>query len=84
MFTQCLEAAKKDAKKAVIAERLENALSEASTIEAVAATTGKEVRTLSFRISQFNIAGVGNEAAVVSAPLFYCRLVNYAPIGCIR
>jgi len=62
---QCLEAAKKDAKKAVITERLENALSEASTIEAVAATTGKEVRTLSFRISQFNIAGVGNEAAVV-------------------
>ena len=62
---QCLEAAKKDAKKAVITERLENVLSEASTIEAVAAATGKEVRTLSFRISQFNIAGVGNEAAVV-------------------
>jgi len=62
---QCLEAAKKDAKKAVITERLENVLSEASTIEAVAAATGKELRTLSFRISQFNIAGVGNEAAVV-------------------
>jgi parvulin-like peptidyl-prolyl isomerase len=62
---QCLEAAKKDEKKAVITERLENVLSEASTIEAVAAATGKEVRTLSFRISQFNIAGVGNEAAVV-------------------
>ena len=62
---QCLEAAKKDAKKALITERLENALTGASTIEEVAAAAGKEVRTLSFRISQFNIAGVGNEAAVV-------------------
>jgi len=64
---QCLEAAKKDAKKALITERLENALTGASTIEEVAAAAGKEVRTLSFRISQFNIAGVGNEAAVVGA-----------------
>jgi len=62
---QCLEAVKKDAKKALITERLENALTGASTIEEVAAAAGKEVRTLSFRISQFNIAGVGNEAAVV-------------------
>ena len=62
---QCIEAAKKDAKKALITERLENALTGASTIEEVAAAAGKEVRTLSFRISQFNIAGVGNEAAVV-------------------
>ena len=62
---QCLEAAKKEAKKALITERLENALTGASTIEAVAEAAGKEVRTLSFRISQFNIAGVGNEAAVV-------------------
>ena len=62
---QCLEAAKKDAKKALITERLENALTGASTIEEVAAAAGKEMRTLSFRISQFNIAGVGNEAAVV-------------------
>ena len=62
---QCLEAAKKEAKKALITERLESALKEAPSIEAVAAATGKEVRTLSFRISQFNIAGVGNEAAVV-------------------
>ena len=62
---QCLEAAKKDAKKALITERLENALTGASTIEEVAAAAGKEVRTLSFRISQFNIAGVGNESAVV-------------------
>lgn len=62
---QCLEAAKKDAKKALITERLENALTGASTIETVAAAAGKEVRTLSFRISQFNIAGVGNEATVV-------------------
>ena len=61
---QCLEAAKKDAKKALITERLENALTGASTIEEVAAAAGKEVRTLSFRISQFNIAGVGNESAV--------------------
>ena len=62
---QCLEAAKKEAKKALITERLENALTGASTIEAIAEAAGKEVRTLSFRISQFNIAGVGNEAAVV-------------------
>jgi peptidyl-prolyl cis-trans isomerase D len=62
---QCLEAAKKDAKKSLITERLENALTGASTIEAVATAAGKEVRTLSFRISQFNIAGVGNEAEVV-------------------
>ena len=62
---QCLEAAKKEAKKALITERLENALTGASTIEAVATAAGKEVRTLSFRISQFDIAGVGNEAAVV-------------------
>ncbi len=64
---QCLEAAKKDAKKAMITERLENALAGSSTIEAVATAVGKEVRTLNFRISQFNISGVGNEAAVVGS-----------------
>jgi len=63
--TQCLEAAKKDAKKALVLERLENASAGAATIEAVATAAGKEVRTLSFRISQFNISGVGNEAKVV-------------------
>ena len=62
---QCLEAAKKDAKKALVLERLENASQGAATIEAVATAAGKEVRTLSFRISQFNISGVGNEAKVV-------------------
>lgn len=62
---QCLEAAKKDAKKALVLERLENASEGAATIEAVATAAGKEVRTLSFRISQFNISGVGNEAKVV-------------------
>jgi peptidyl-prolyl cis-trans isomerase D len=62
---QCLEAAKKDAKKALVLERLENASDGAATIEAVATAAGKEVRTLSFRISQFNISGVGNEAKVV-------------------
>ena len=62
---QCLEAAKKDAKKALVLERLENASAGAATIEAVATAAGKEVRTLSFRISQFNISGVGNEAKVV-------------------
>jgi parvulin-like peptidyl-prolyl isomerase len=62
---QCLEAAKKDAKKALVLERLENATAGAATIEAVATAAGKEVRTLSFRISQFNISGVGNEAKVV-------------------
>ena len=62
---QCLEAAKKDAKKALVLERLENASAGAATIEAVATAAGKEVRTLSFRIFQFNISGVGNEAKVV-------------------
>lgn len=62
---QCLEAAKKDGKKALVLERLENASEGAATIEAVATAAGKEVRTLSFRISQFNISGVGNEAKVV-------------------
>ena len=62
---QCLEAAKKDAKKALVLERLENASAGAATIEAVATAAGKEVRALSFRISQFNISGVGNEAKVV-------------------
>jgi len=62
---QCLEAAKKDAKKALVLERLENATAGAANIEAVATAAGKEVRTLSFRISQFNISGVGNEAKVV-------------------
>ena len=62
---QCLEAAKKDAKKALVLERLENASEGAATIDAVATAAGKEVRTLSFRISQFNISGVGNEAKVV-------------------
>ena len=62
---QCLEAAKKDAKKALVLERLENASAGAATIEAVATAAGKEVRTLSFRISQFNMSGVGNEAKVV-------------------
>ena len=62
---QCLEAAKKDAKKALVLERLENASAGTATIEAVATAAGKEVRTLSFRISQFNISGVGNEAKVV-------------------
>jgi len=62
---QCLEAAKKDAKKALVLERLKNASAGAATIEAVATAAGKEVRTLSFRISQFNISGVGNEAKVV-------------------
>ena len=65
--TQCLEAAKKDAKKALVLERLENASAGAATIEAVATAAGKEVRTLSFRISQFNISGVGNEAKVVGS-----------------
>ena len=64
---QCLEAAKKDAKKALVLERLENASAGAATIEAVATAAGKEVRTLSFRISQFNISGVGNEAKVVGS-----------------
>ena len=63
--TQCLEAAKKDAKKALVLERLENASAGAATIEAVGTAAGKEVRTLSFRISQLNISGVGNEAKVV-------------------
>ena len=77
---QCLENAKKDAKKALVVERLENALSGAATIEAVATATDKEVRTLSFRVSQFNIAGVGNEASVVGT---ICGLEQGALSGVI-
>ena len=62
---QCLEAAKKEAKKAIITERLEAALSSAASIEDVAAAAGKQVRTLNFKVGQANIAGVGNEAKVV-------------------
>ena len=62
---QCLEAAKKEAKKAIITERLEAALSGAASIEDVAAAAGKQVRTLNFKVGQANIAGVGNEAKVV-------------------
>lgn len=62
---QCLEAAKKEAKKAIIKERLEAALSGAASIEDVATAAGKQVRTLNFKVGQANIAGVGNEAKVV-------------------
>lgn len=62
---QCLEAAKKEAKKAIITERLEAALSGAASIEDVATAAGKQVRTLNFKVGQANIAGVGNEAKVV-------------------
>ena len=62
---QCLEAAKKEAKKAIITERLEAALSGAASIEDVATAAGKQVRTLNFKVGQANIAGVGNEASVV-------------------
>ena len=65
--SQCLEAAKKEAKKAIIAERLEAALNGASTIEDVATAAGKQVRTLNFKVGQANIAGIGNEAKVVGA-----------------
>ena len=63
--SQCMEAAKKEAKKAIVMERLESALSGASTIEDVATSVEKEVRTLNFKISNSNISGVGNEAEVV-------------------
>jgi hypothetical protein len=62
---QCMEGAKKEAKKAIIEERVEAALAGASTIQEVADALGKEVRSLSFRISNANIAGIGNEAEVV-------------------
>ena len=62
---QCLEAAKKEAKKAIITERLEAALSGAASIEDVATAAGKQVRTLNFKVGKANIAGVGNEAKVV-------------------
>ncbi|MEY2969841.1 MAG: hypothetical protein RLZZ599_214, partial [Bacteroidota bacterium] len=62
---QCMEGAKKEAKKAIVQERMEAALSGTTNINELAATLGKEVRSLSFRISQFNVAGIGNEAEVV-------------------
>ena len=63
--SQCMDGAKKEAKKAIVTERLEVALSGASTIEAVAEAAGKQVRTLNFKVGQANIAGIGNEAKVV-------------------
>jgi len=64
---QCMEGAKKEAKKALVAEQIESALSSASNIQDVAASLGKEVRSLNFRIGSANIAGIGNEAEVVGA-----------------
>ena len=65
--SQCLEAAKKEAKKAIITERLEAALSGAASIEDVATAAGKQVRTMNFKVGQANIAGIGNEAKVVGS-----------------
>ena len=56
--SQCLEAAKKEAKKAIITERIEVALSGASSIEDVASAAGKQVRSLNFKVGQANIAGI--------------------------
>jgi len=64
---QCMEGAKKEAKKAIIEERVEAALAGATSIQEVADALGKEVRSLSFRINNANIAGIGNEAEVVGA-----------------
>lgn len=63
--TQCMEGAKKEAKKAIVAEQLKVALSGASTIQEVADAAAKEVRSLNFKLNQSNIAGIGNEAKVV-------------------
>lgn len=64
---QCTEAAKKEAKKAILSAKLNEALEGAGTIQEVANAVSKEVRTLNFKVSQRNIAGIGNEAAVVGA-----------------
>jgi hypothetical protein len=63
--TQCMEGAKKEAKKAIVAEQLRAALSGANTIQEVADAAAKEVRSLNFKLNQSNIAGIGNEAKVV-------------------
>ena len=63
--TQCMEGAKKEAKKAIVAEQLRTVLSGASTIQEVADAAAKEVRSLNFKLNQSNIAGIGNEAKVV-------------------
>jgi len=60
-----MEGAKKEAKKAIIEERVVAALAGATSIQEVADALGKEVRSLSFRINNANIAGIGNEAEVV-------------------
>jgi hypothetical protein len=60
-----MEGAKKEAKKAIVAEQLSTALSGASTIQEVADAAAKEVRSLNFKLNQSNIAGIGNEAKVV-------------------
>jgi hypothetical protein len=63
--TQCMEGAKKEAKKAKIKDRLETARSGAKDIQAVADAAIKEVRILNFKLNQSNIAGIGNESKVV-------------------
>ncbi len=47
--TQCMEGAKKEAKKAIVAEQLKAALSGASSIQEVADAAAKEVRSLNFK-----------------------------------
>lgn len=65
--TQCEQAAKKEAKKEKVEAMMEEALAGASTINEVAEALGKEVRSLNFRVGNQNIAGIGNEPAVVGA-----------------
>jgi parvulin-like peptidyl-prolyl isomerase len=62
---ECMEGAKKEAKKALVAEQIEAARASASSIQDLASALGKEVRSLNFRIGSANIAGIGNEAEVV-------------------
>lgn len=64
---QCQEGAKKNAKRDIVVKRMESAISGATTIDAFAAAMVSEPRSMSFRINNVNIAGIGNEPQVVGA-----------------
>ena len=64
---QCQEGAKKNAKRDIVVRRMESAISGATTIDAFAAAMVSEPRSMSFRINNVNIAGIGNEPQVVGA-----------------
>ena len=62
---QCEFGAKKEARKAVLVERVEAALAANTDITSTATSLGADVKSLSFTVNQGSIPGVGAEANVV-------------------